>query len=113
MRLAELLINEVRGEPLFRDSLDDPLPFDSSYQTSDEEPGEYAGTYRFRMGEAVVAPNQRGLTITTPSRLETLQVGPDEFLGRSGAEPIYFMRDEAGAIRGFTHIGYYYPRSGA
>ena len=116
MNLAELLMNEVRGRPLFRDNLASPLPFDSSFEATRESLDEYAGSYEFRMGAASVEVADRVLTIVTPSRydaheirIETLQVGPDVFLGRFGAEPIYFMRDGAGAIRGFTHIGYYYP----
>lgn len=118
MLLAEQLMDAVRGRPLFRRSIADPLPFVTSYRASSAGLAEYAGSYSFRMGEARVETNSEGLTIITPSRydahevkLETAQVGPDVFLGRRGAEPIYFMRDEAGAIRGFTHIGYYYPRS--
>lgn len=118
MNLAELLINEVREEPLFRFSLDEPLPFESQYEATREGLSEYAGTYEFRMGPATVEATDRGVLIRTPSRydahevrIDALAVGPDVFLGRFRAEPIYFMRDGAGAIRGFTHIGYYYPRT--
>lgn len=118
MALAELLMNEVRAEPPFRRSLDEPLPFDSKYAASSVALDEYAGTYEFRMGPATVETTDRGVLIRTPSRydahevrIDALAVGPDVFLGRFGAEPIYFMRDDDGSIRGFTHIGYYYPRT--
>jgi hypothetical protein len=119
MALAELVMNEVRDEPLFRASLDEPLPFDSQYEAGADALAEYSGTYEFRMGPATVEATERGVLIRTPSRydahevrIDALAVGPDVFLGRYAAEPIYFMRDDAGAIRGFTHIGYYYPRTG-
>lgn len=118
MALAELLMNEVREEPPFRASLDEPLPFGSNYEPGPGDLDEYAGGYEFRMGPASVEATERGVLIRTPSRydahevrIDALAVGPDVFLGRYGAEPIYFMRDDAGAIRGFTHIGYYYPRT--
>lgn len=118
MALAELLMNEVRDEVPFRTGLEEPLPFDSNYEASTEALSESAGTYEFRMGPATVETTDRGVLIRTPSRydahavrIDALAVGPDVFLGRYGAEPIYFMRDDAGAIRGFTHIGYYYPRT--
>ena len=118
MNLAELLMNEVREEPPFRSSLADPLPFESRYESAAGALEEYAGGYEFRMGPASVEATADGVLIRTPSRydahevrIDALAVGPDVFLGRYGAEPIYFMRDDGGAVRGFTHIGYFYPRT--
>ena len=118
MALAELLMNEVRAEPPFRASLAEPLPFRSRYEVSAEALAEYEGAYEFRMGAASVEAMERGVLIRTPSRydahevvIDALAVGPDVFLGRFGAEPIYFQRDGSGAVRAFTHIGYQYPRT--
>jgi CubicO group peptidase (beta-lactamase class C family) len=119
MNLAELVMNEVRDEPLFRPTLADPLPLDSSFEPDPAALEACAGIYEFRMGPATVEVNERGVTVVTPSRYDahevrmvTLAVAPDVFLGQFGGEPIYFMRNNAGSIRGFTHMGYYYPRAG-
>jgi len=95
--LAEKLLGEVRGTPLWRRSMDDPLPFETSYMPPDDEsPSAFDGDYvhgdvtsriegigggvRFRRIRDGVADIEDIAT----------RVGPEAFMSRSSGKIMQF-----------------------
>ena len=113
MVLAELLLNDLRGE-LWRASPAEPFPVATKVPLpSGADLAEYTGDYVFRRGPARVEAGPQGVIVQTPSRYDgpvrsfsTRRVARDRFVMLSDAHIVDFVRDEQGAIRGFLNSGY-------
>ncbi|MBX3015574.1 MAG: beta-lactamase family protein [Caldilineaceae bacterium] len=111
-RLAESLLATVLGEPLFRPTPDDPLPFQSRqpHLTLFEQQA-YTGDFQCHDSRMMVSAADTGLTLSTPldPRDPTVveaelfcRVGPQTFLGTRTATIVTFLRAAEGAA--MTHL---------
>jgi len=102
-QLAEKLVGEVRGTSLWRDSVEDPLPFESAYvAAADESPTAFDGDYAH--GNVVV--RVKGIDGGMKFKLlrggaeefedTATRVGPESFLSRKAAHILQFVLDEDG-----------------
>lgn len=108
-QLAEKFVGEVRGTPLWRDSVEDALPFESSYVApNNESPTAFDGDYAH--GNVVV--RIEGIDDGMSFKLlrdgvqefedTATRVGPESFLSRKGAHIMQFTLDDDG--RGEVHL---------
>jgi len=108
-QLAEKLVGDVRGTPLWRDSTEDPLPFESAYVAStDESPSAFDGDYAH--GNVIVRiegiDGDVGFKLIRDGVEEfediATRVGPESFLSRKTAQIMQFTLDDDG--RAQTHL---------
>jgi hypothetical protein len=109
---AEKLLGEVRGTPLWRGSVDEPLPFKTSYISPESESssgfdGEYVhGAVTTRIegigGGVRVRRIRDGIEVHDDI---ATRVGPESFLSRSGAKIMQFPRGEDGRVEAYFAEG--------
>lgn len=117
--LAERLANSELGEPLYRTSIDDPMPFTTRYRLADGEIEGFAGDYSIGVDSNVsVTVNAEPLRISEYSsdnpRDEDTQdgvlVGPNTVMTLQRASLISFVRDESGKVSSLLSGGEQYPK---
>jgi CubicO group peptidase (beta-lactamase class C family) len=101
--LAEKLLGEVRGTPLWRDSTRKPLPFETNYAApTDESPSAFDGDYAHGDVVTRIAGIDGGINLKLiRNGVEVFEdvatrVGPESFLSRNAAQIMQFNRDEDG-----------------
>ncbi len=109
---AEKLLGEVRGTPLWRGSVEDPLPFETSYTPPD---GESASAFDGDYVHGAVTSRIEGIDggvrfrrvrdgVEVQEDIAT-RVGPESFLSRGGAKIMQFPRGEGGRVEAFLAEG--------
>ena len=102
-QLAEKLLDEVRGTPLWRDSLDQPLPFESNFVAPpDESPTAFDGDYVHGNVVTRIEGIERGVNLKLirdgfeEFEDTATRVGPESFLSRFAAHLMQFTLDDDG-----------------
>jgi hypothetical protein len=115
--LAEQLLDDLRGKPLFRNSINDPLPIKTAFELEPDTLSSYAGTYSHRSGVAKVTVVDDRLQLSIPGNrgggehtIELRPVGPDAFLEPQLAQIVHFVRDDSRSIVRVLSGGYAYER---
>ncbi|HLY31723.1 MAG TPA: serine hydrolase domain-containing protein, partial [Ktedonobacterales bacterium] len=113
--LAERLMGDLLGSPLYRTERTAPLPFRTRFPQPDRETlASYVGTYeQYEQEEnsVVVAAGEGELALTLryPKQPEqtfaAVAVGRDFFLIRQWARPVYFVRDDQRRVSGLLCNG--------
>jgi CubicO group peptidase (beta-lactamase class C family) len=121
MLLAEELVGELRGKPLWRDSIDEPLPFRTEFAmpvTGAGSAAELSGEYAHKSGTARVSGDGDGLRVHVPGNrggadqeISLVAVSADTFLEPTSAQVLHFVRDDAGAVARMLDGGYAYERA--
>lgn len=113
--LAERLLNDVAGAPVFRATPDDPLPIHTRYPQPDATTlAAYTGAYTGEEVHIEIAVDEGALSFTVhvpdyPTQtFHTLAIGPDLFMTLRWGQPVRFLRADDGHITGFLHSGAYY-----
>src|SRR5579875_289899 len=119
--LAERLMSDLLGAPLYRTESTQPLPFRTRYPQPDSETlATYTGMYTDKdggMGSIVVSVVDGELTLTRrrpdfPDQwFTTLALGQDRFLTRRWASYETFLRNDRQEVTGMLGNGVYFAKS--
>lgn len=117
--LAEQLAGTLRGKPLFRESVSDPLPLRTKARQPDSnERAQYTGEYQFGVARMTITDDGEQLvaqpwTPEPPEEPSTglLAVGPHRFVTLRSASPISFLTNAEGTPDRLLYGGNLYRRS--